>query len=80
MEPNEYDILLEIFRFVRDYDTYTYTLPEVCVRLHAYLVSAGHDVTLASIDRDSKLIEADGHHYIILRRNGWSHYDVIRAA
>ena len=80
MEPNEYDILLEIFRFIRDYDTGTYALPEVCVRLHTYLVSAGHDVTLTNIDRNSKRVEVDGHGYKVLRRNGWSHYDVIRTA
>lgn len=80
MEPNEYDILLEIFRFIRDYDAFTYALPEICKRLTAHLISAGHDVTLTSIDRSSKLIEVDGHHYKVLRL-GWStKYDVIRTA
>ena len=39
---NEYDVLLEIFRFIRDYATNTYTLPDVCRRLIRYMQSSGY--------------------------------------
>jgi len=79
-EANEYDILLEIFRFLRDYNTCTYSLPEVCSELLRSLRSAGHEATITAIDRDTRLAEVDGHRYQILRRDGWSKYDVIRTA
>ena len=79
-EANEYDILLEIFRFIRDYSTANYSLSDVCMKLLRSLRSAGHEATMTAIDRDTRLAEVDGHRYQILRRDGWSKYDVIRTA
>lgn len=76
-EVNEYDILLDIFRFIRDYSTDTYSLPDVCRKLVKHLRSSGYDPTLTSIDRNSKLVQVEGYKYKILRQKDWSTCDVI---
>lgn len=75
---NEYDILLEIFRFIRDYSTAAYTLPDVCRKLMKHLRAGGYTAELTNINKDAKLVQVDGFRYRILRHDGWSTYDVIR--
>lgn len=77
---NEYDILLDIFRFIRDYSAETYTLPDVCQKLIKHLTSMGYTATLTNADRNTKLVQVEGYRYKILHHDGWSKYDVIRTA
>lgn len=77
---NEYDILLEIFRFIRDYSTSAYRLSDVCRKLMKHLADSGYTATITNENRDSKVVTIEGHRYRILRHDGWSTYDVIRTA
>ena len=78
---NEYDVLLEIFRFIRDYATSTYTLPDVCRRLIRYMQSSGYEVqTIDNDHRDYKIIQVETQRYKIVRNKGWSTYEVIMTA
>ena len=74
---NEYEILLQIFRFIRDYSTSTYSLADVSRRCLKDLKASGYTTAkLTSLDRDTKLITISDYHFKILRRKGWSIYDV----
>ena len=76
---NEYDILLRIFRFVRDYSTETCTITKVCRELIKDLKSSGHDVETVDVHhRDFRIIQVNGHRYKIIRYPEWTRYDVIR--
>lgn len=78
---NEYDILLTIFRFIRDYDSHAYTLPDVCRRLLKHLETAGYQVQPTDMShRDYKIIHVEGYCFKILRQTDWSTYDVILTA
>lgn len=76
-DVNEYDVLLEIFRFIRDYSTSTYTLPNVCKKLTQYLRDSGYQ-TIVSDDthRDYKILQVEAHQYKIIRLKDWLTYDV----
>jgi len=78
---NEYDILLMIFRFIRDYDTATATLAYVTKQLLWWLNAGGDDARMID-DRqpDFRTVEVNGHRYRIIRNPGWSHYEVRRTA
>lgn len=78
---NEYEVLIEIFRFIRDYATSAYTLPDVCRRLVKFLEGAGYDVQLTDEKhRDYKIIQVENQKYKIVRNKGWTTYDVIMTA
>ena len=80
-EVNEYDILLEIFRFVRDYSTDTYTLSQVLKALVKHLTRSGFTVeALPRTETTSRIVVVNGHKYRLIRWKGWSKYDVIRTA
>lgn len=79
-EVNEYDILLDIFRFIRDYSTDTYTLTAVCKKLIKHLADMGYTASLSNMDRDSKIVTVEGHKYKIIHWENWSKYDVVRTA
>ena len=75
---NEYDVLIQIFRFIRDYSTSTYTLPHVCNSLVLYLQDYGYDVEVTdSRHRDFKNLRVNDFKYRLIRNAGWSSYDVI---
>lgn len=81
IEINEYDVLIDIFRFIRDYATYAYTLPDVCRKLLKHLESEGYQVQLVDADhRDYRIIQVEAQRYKILRLKGWTTYDVIMTA
>lgn len=81
IEFNEYDVLITIFRFVRDYHTGTYTLPDVCRKLLQYLVDAGYQAEIVDGNhRDYKIIQVETQRYKLTRYKGWSTYDVIMTA
>lgn len=78
-EVNEYDILLEIFRFIRDYSTDTYTLTQVLNELIRHLAHSGYTVEkLPRTEKTSRIILVEGHKYKLIHWDGWSKYDVIR--
>lgn len=78
---NEYDVLIEIFRFVRDYHTRTYTLPDVCRKLLKYLQDTGYQAEIVDDKhRDYKIIQVETQRYKLTRYKGWSTYDVIMTA
>lgn len=78
---NEYDVLLEIFRFIRDYNTGVYTLPDVCRRLIRHLQASGYEVQLTdNSHRDYRIVQVETQLYKIVRNKGWSTYDVIMTA
>lgn len=80
-EVNEYDILLEIFRFIRDYSTDTYTLTQVLNKLIRHLTCSGYTVEkLPRTEKTCRSIVVEGHKYKLIRWNRWSKYDVIRTA
>lgn len=67
----------KLWVFVRDFPTYTYTLPKVCKAAVEWLKSMGYDVSVTDDNhRDFRIIAVDGHHYRILRDTGWLRYDV----
>lgn len=75
---NEYDVLIQIFRFIRDYSTSTYTLPQVCNALVLYLQDYGYDVEITdSKHRDFRNLRVNSFNYRIIRNTGWSAYDVV---
>lgn len=76
---NEYEILLEIFRFIRNFSTATYTLPRVCRETIQYLKDGGYQVEVLDKHRDWQTIQVDQHRYKILRYPDWCRYDVIRS-
>lgn len=81
IEINEYDILLDIFRFIRDYSTDTYTLPDVCRRLIRHMQSSGYEVqVIDNSHRDYRIIQVETQLYRIARNKGWSTYDVVMTA
>lgn len=81
IEINEYDILLDIFRFIRDYDTHTYTLPSVCRLLIKHLAGGGYQAEIVDgKHRDYKIIRVETQLYRIVRNKGWSTYEVIMTA
>ncbi len=78
---NEYDILLKIFRFVRNYSTATYTMPQVFNALIQYLKDSEYQVeTIDEKHNNYKILQVEGQRYKIIRWPQWSSYDVIRAA
>ncbi len=78
---NEYDVLIEIFQFIRDYAISTYTLPDVCRRLVKFLEGAGYQVqVLDEKHRDYKIIQVENQKYKIIRNQGWTTYDGIMTA
>lgn len=80
-EVNEYDILLDIFRFVRDYSTDTYTLSQVLKALVKHLTRSGFTVeALPRTETTSRIVVVEGHKYKLIKWNGWSKYDVVRTA
>ena len=81
IEFNEYDVLITIFRFIRDYNTGTYTLPDVCRRLLQYLVDAGYQAEIVNSKHwDYKIIQVETQLYRIAHNKGWSTYDVVMTA
>ena len=79
METNEHDILLEIFRFLRDYSTSTYTLFRVIKELSGHLDHSGYTVDiLPRAEKNSRILRVNGHGYKIVYNDGWSKYDVVR--
>ena len=81
IEINEYDMLLNIFRFIRDYDTHTYTLPSVCRLLIKHLEGEGYHAEIVDTEhRDCKIIRVETQRYKIVRNKGWSTYEVIMTA
>lgn len=80
-EVNEYDILLEIFRFIRDYNTSTYTLTQVLNELVRHLTRSGYTVEkLPRTEKTSRIIAVEGYKYKLIHWDNWSKYDVIRTA
>ena len=80
-EVNEYDILLDIFRFIRDYSTDTYTLTHVLNELVRHLTRSGYTVEkLPRTEKASRIIAVEGHKYKLIHWDNWSKYDVIRTA
>lgn len=78
---NEYDILLDIFRYVRDYSTATYTLPQVCRGLVQHMKDAGYQVEIVdSKHHDYRIVQVEEHRYKIVRFPEWCRYDVQRSA
>lgn len=78
IEFNEYDILLDIFRFIRDYAVSTYTLPDVCRKLIKHLTDEGYQAEIVDgKHRDYKIIRVETRLYRIARNKGWSSYDVV---
>lgn len=78
---NEYEVLLEIFRFIRDYHSGTYTLPDVCRRLIRHMQSSGYEVQITDTShRDYRIIQVETQRYKIVRNKGWSTYEVIMTA
>ena len=78
---NEYEVLIEIFSFLRDYAISTYTLPDVCRRLVKFMEGAGYQVqVLDEKHRDYKIIQVENQKYKIVRNKGWTTYDVIMTA
>jgi len=78
---NEYDVLIDIFRFIRDYHTGTYTLPDVCRKLIRHMQSSGYEVqTVDNNHRDYWIIRVEDQRYKIVRNKGWSSYEVIMTA
>lgn len=81
IEINEYDILLDIFRFIRDYPVSAYTLPDVCKGLIKHLEGGGYQAEIVdSKHRDYKIIRVETQLYRIVRNKGWSTYDVVMTA
>ena len=81
IEINEYDILLDIFRFIRDYAVSTYTLPDVCKKLIKHLTGGGYQAEIVDgKHRDYKIIQVETQRYKLTRYKGWSTYDVIMTA
>lgn len=80
-EVNEYDILLDIFRFIRDYSTDTYTLTQVLNKLVQHLTRSGYTVEkLPRTEKTSRIIAVEGYKYKLIHWDNWSRYDVIRTA
>lgn len=74
---NEYDTLILIFRFVRDYSTSSYPLARVCRELLAHLQEAGYTASVTDrISSDSRTVTVNGHRFRIVRWPNWSKYDV----
>ena len=81
IEINEYDILLDIFRFIRDYNTDTYTLTQVLNELIRHLTRSGCTVEkLPRTEKTSRIITVEGHKYKLIHWDNWSRYDVILTA
>ena len=78
---NEYDILLDIFRFIRNYSTTTYTLPQVFKELIRHMKDGGYQVKVIDDQhRDHKILQVEEHRYKIIRYPEWVTYDVQRTA
>lgn len=78
IEFNEYDALIDIFRFIRDYATSAYTLPDVCQKLIKYLLDEGYLAEIVDGKHlDYKIIRVETQLYRIARNKGWSTYDVV---
>jgi len=74
---NEYDILLEIFRFIRDYSTSAYSLKDVCNLLNKYLHSRGYNSSIIDYNhRGYRIFQVENHRYQIIEYENWSTYDV----
>lgn len=74
---NEYDTLIMIFRFVRDYSTSSYPLTRVCRELLAHLKNAGYNAAITGRSgSDSQTITVNGHQFRIVHWPNWSKYDV----
>lgn len=78
---NEYDILLEIFRFVRNYSTATHTLPQVFREVVRYMKDGGYNVEIVDDKhRDYKILQVEEHRYKIIRWPDWVSFEVQRTA
>lgn len=74
---NEYDVLLEIFSFVRGYSTSTYSLPSVLKKLIQYMKDGGYKVQVVDdTHRDYKIIQVETQRYKLIRFKDWCTYDV----
>ena len=75
---NEYDLLLEIFRVIRNYSTSTYTLPNVFKELIQYMKDGGYRIeVIDEKHRDYKILQVEAQRYKIIRWKEWSSYDVV---
>ena len=78
---NEYDILLEIFRFIRNYSTSVYTLPQVFREVVRYMKDGGYNVEIVDDKhRDYKILQVEGNSYKIIRWPDWVSFEVQRTA
>ena len=78
---NEYDTLMRMFRFVRDYHPSTYSLPMVCRLLVEHMNNGGYDAILLDDNaRDYRIVQVDDRKYKIIRNHGWSYYEVRMTA
>lgn len=81
IEINEYDILLDIFRFIRDYSTDTYTMTQVLNELVRHLARSGYTVEkLPRTEKNSRIISVEGYKYKLIHWENWSKYDVVLTA
>ena len=78
---NEYDTLIRIFRFIREYSTATYSLPRVCRELMYDLRDAGYSADITDCNhRDYRILTVNDHQYRIIKYPDWSRYDVTMVA
>lgn len=74
---NEYDVLLEIFSFVRCYSTSTYSLPSVLKKLIQYMKDGGYKIQIIDdTHMDYKIIQVETQRYKLIRFKDWCTYDV----
>ena len=75
---NSVNLSVRVWGFVRDYYPGTYSLPDVTRRLLDHMRAEGHDADLIDGEhRNYKVVKIDGMRFRIIRRPGWSSYDVI---
>lgn len=75
---NEYDTLLDIFRFIRDYSTSTYSISTVCKKLLKHLTDTGYSASVIDSHKDCRTIQVEEHRYKIIKHPEWTHYEVTR--
>ena len=74
---NEYDVLFEIFRFIRNYSTSTYSLPHVLKELIQYMNDGGYQTqVIDDTHMDYKIIQVETQRYKLVRFKDWCTYDV----
>ena len=73
---NEYEVLIRIFRFIRDYSTSTYTLSSVVKKLINYLNTNGDEAEVTYRCNSFRVLTVNGHQYKIVKYPEWSKYDV----